>query len=48
MVKRIRKILTNMVLAMIVAVEMDSKQLASRQVVVIRHVVAISSKNNSA
>ena len=40
--------LTNMVLAMMVAVEMDNKQLASRHVVVIRQVVAISSKNSSA
>ena len=40
--------LTNMVLAMMVAVEMDNKQLASRHVVVIRQVVAINSKNSSA
>lgn len=32
---------------MMVAVEMDSKQLASKHVVVIKHVVAIKSKNNS-
>ena len=37
-----------MVLAMMVAVEMDNKQLASRHVVVIRQVVAINSKNSSA
>jgi len=37
-----------MVLAMIVEVEMESKQDANRQAVVIKHVVAIKSKNSSA
>ena len=37
--------LTNKVLAMMVAVEMDSRQEMRRQPVVIRHAVAISRRN---
>ena len=37
-----------MVLAIMVAVEMDSKQDARRQAVVMRHVVAISNRKSSA
>ena len=39
--------LTNMVLAMMVAVEIESRHDVSKQVVVIRQVVAMSSKNSS-
>lgn len=37
-----------MVLAIMVAVEMERRQLARRQVVVIKHVVAINNRNSSA
>jgi hypothetical protein len=40
--------LTNMVLAIMVAVEMDKRQLISKQVVVIKQVVAINNRNSSA
>ena len=40
-------LLTNIVFAMMVEVEMDRRQAAKRHVVVIKHVVAISNKNNS-
>ena len=42
-----RQRLTNIVLAMMVAVEMERRQEKSRQAVVIRHVVAISSRKSS-
>ena len=40
--------LTNMVLAMIVAVEMDNRQEMSKHPVAIRHDVAINSRNSIA
>jgi hypothetical protein len=40
--------LTNMVLAIMVAVEMDRRQLTSKHVVVIKQVVAINNRNSSA
>jgi hypothetical protein len=40
--------LTNLVLAIMVAVEMDKRQLISKQVVLIKQVVAINNRNSSA